>query len=169
MRAIIGGAGALRTGMGRVTAAPRSAAWISAFLAFACAAPVGIQTSADSDANGARAGESTSGSAGEAGSSDSPTFCEALDVLRQKCQRCHSDPPENGAPFPLLTYDDTQVVDRRGVPRFERMRAAVDSDYMPATFLELDPPVEPLGSAEKALLLAWLERGEPAGGTSCSE
>jgi hypothetical protein len=27
-------------------------------------------------------------------------------VLTDKCQTCHNDPTKNGAPFPLLTYDD---------------------------------------------------------------
>lgn len=28
------------------------------------------------------------------------------EVLRDKCQTCHQDPPLDGAPFPLLTYED---------------------------------------------------------------
>jgi hypothetical protein len=89
--------------------------------------------------------------------------------MRQKCQRCHGDPRANGAPFPLLTYEDTQVIDGRGVPRFQRMREAVESGYMPATFLDLEPPVAPLEPDEKTLLLAWLAHGEAVGGTRCSE
>jgi uncharacterized membrane protein len=27
-------------------------------------------------------------------------------VVRDKCQTCHQQPPLNGAPFPLLTYED---------------------------------------------------------------
>ena len=27
-------------------------------------------------------------------------------ILTDKCQTCHTDPPKNGAPFPLLTYED---------------------------------------------------------------
>ena len=107
--------------------------------------------------------------AGASGSPESgPTWCEAFAVLERKCQRCHHEPPANGAPFALVSYDDTQVVDRRGVPRYERMLDAVESDFMPATFIELEPPVEPLDADEKALLVDWLSRGaEPVGGTSC--
>lgn len=107
--------------------------------------------------------------AGAPGSPESgPAWCEALAVLERKCQRCHREPPANGAPFALVTYDDTQVVDRRGVPRYERMLGAVESDFMPATFIELEPPVEPLDATEKGLLVDWLSRGaEPVGGTNC--
>jgi uncharacterized membrane protein len=90
-------------------------------------------------------------------------------VLEDKCQRCHSEPPGNGAPFPLLTYDDTQVQDGRARPRFERIHEAVESDYMPPTWLELDPPVEALTTNERAVILDWAKAGgEPTGGTSCA-
>jgi hypothetical protein len=71
----------------------------------------------------------------------------------------------------LLTYDDLQA------PYFdtefaiwERARDAVAIDFMPATFIELDPPVEPLTCEEKTTLLGWLEQGaQPLGGTDCSD
>jgi hypothetical protein len=96
-----------------------------------------------------------------------PDFCAARAVLRDKCQRCHQEPPLNGAPFPLLTYDDTQVVDRKGVPRFQRMKAAIDSDYMPPLFLELEPAVEPLQPTERATLLSWLSSEPPLDSPDC--
>jgi hypothetical protein len=96
-----------------------------------------------------------------------PNFCEARAVLRDKCQRCHQDPTLNGAPFPLLTYDDTQVVDRKGVPRFQKMKAAIESDYMPPTFLELEPAVEPLSEPERAALLDWLASDPPLDNPDC--
>jgi hypothetical protein len=109
----------------------------------------------------------TIGAAGE-GSSVEPTWCDVARVLEQKCQRCHQDPPQNGAPFSLLTYDDTQVLDRGGTPRYERMHDAVESEYMPATFVKLEPPVEPLTESERGLLLEWAASGGPStGGTRC--
>jgi uncharacterized membrane protein len=96
------------------------------------------------------------------------TWCQVREVLADKCHRCHTDPPEHGAPFSLLTYEDTQVLDRRGTPRFERVYDAVESEYMPPTFLKLEPPVEPLTDAERKLLLDWAAaNAEPTGGTSC--
>jgi uncharacterized membrane protein len=96
-----------------------------------------------------------------------PDFCAARDVLRDKCQRCHQEPTQNGAPFSLLTYADTQVVDRNGVPRSQRMKAAIDSDYMPPTFLQLEPAVEPLQESERALLLSWLSGEPPLDSPAC--
>ncbi|HEV8548931.1 MAG TPA: hypothetical protein VGQ57_07885, partial [Polyangiaceae bacterium] len=34
---------------------------------------------------------------------DAPRFCDAFAVIERKCQRCHGDPPANGAPFPLTS------------------------------------------------------------------
>jgi hypothetical protein len=96
------------------------------------------------------------------------TWCQAEAVLEAKCQRCHANPPQNGAPFPLVTYDDTQV-ETAGTPRWIKMKHVVENDIMPPTFLpDLMPPVEPLTSGEKKELLDWLEQGAlPAGGTNC--
>jgi uncharacterized membrane protein len=101
-------------------------------------------------------------------------FCAALQVLRDKCQRCHSDPPVNGAPAPFLTYADTQAeYFDTGLPWWQVMQHAVQDDFMPPTALNADPspiepPVEPLNDQERATLLGWLEEGARAtGGTSC--
>lgn len=96
-----------------------------------------------------------------------PDWCAARTVLRDKCQRCHQDPTQNGAPFPLLTYADTQVVDRKGVPRSEKMKAALDSDYMPPTFLQLEPAVEPLQESERSALVSWLSSDPPLDNPDC--
>jgi hypothetical protein len=98
------------------------------------------------------------------------TWCEALTVLRAKCHRCHQDPQLNGAPFSLLTYDDTQVISgSKKQPRWQRMKNAVETDFMPATFIkDLDPPVEPLTAEEKQTLLTWFAQGaQPLGGLDC--
>jgi hypothetical protein len=34
--------------------------------------------------------------------------CDVFAVIHTNCNPCHQDPPQNGAPFPLLTYADTQ-------------------------------------------------------------
>jgi hypothetical protein len=174
MTRVIGGARAPSDGGGRILASAGRVAWIAFVAVWACAGPddgqrLGGAGAGSTTSTGGNAGESPAGTAGEGSADSGPTFCEALEVIERKCQRCHVEPPEHGAPFALVTYDDTQVVNRSGVPRYERMLAAVESDFMPATFIELEPPVEPLDDDEKALLVDWLSRGaEPVGGTDCS-
>jgi len=104
---------------------------------------------------------------GTSGAGVTLDWCAAEVVLQHKCQRCHRDPPQNGAPFALLTYPDTQVIDNKGKPRFQLMSEAVTSNYMPAQFLKLDPPVEPLTADERSLLLGWLNQGAPLGDGAC--
>lgn len=90
-----------------------------------------------------------------------PDWCAARRVLEAKCQRCHAAPPDHGAPFPLVRYDDTQTINASGEARFVALAAAVSNDFMPPTFITLEPPVLPLEPAEKALLLRWCRAGAP--------
>lgn len=96
------------------------------------------------------------------------SWCEASEVLQAKCQRCHVGMGLNGAPFPLVSYDDTQVIDAAGAPRWKRMQTMVEMDAMPPDFVKLDPPAQKLTAGEKELLLRWFEQGaEPVGGLAC--
>lgn len=119
---------------------------------------------------------------GEAGASNGGaeavapvTFCEALNVVRDKCQRCHGDPPSNSAPVPFVTYDDFQAIYSEPKRWWQRAQEMVEIDYMP--YLELNkpptslmPPVEPLTADEKATLMGWFMQGAlPEAGTDCSE
>ena len=103
--------------------------------------------------------------AGEAAAEPAPAFgwCDAQPIIAQKCGRCHGDPVANGAPFVLVTYADTQHLDARERPRYERMLSAIETDYMPATFVKLDPAVEPLTESERQQLLEWMTAGAPRG------
>lgn len=95
------------------------------------------------------------------------TWCDVAPILEARCQRCHTDPQKNAAPFPLLSYDDTQEE-----ARYEQMGDAVDRDFMPPLWLVLDPPVDPLSCREKATLLGWVDQGAPPppdDDTSCFE
>lgn len=112
--------------------------------------------------------------AGGADSSPPITFCEALTVMRAKCQRCHQDPPKNGAPVPFLTYDDTHARYYATDMKFsDVMPGAIERGFMPYVALNdgdnpIMPPVEPLTPEEKATLLGWLKQGAlPVGGTDC--
>jgi hypothetical protein len=113
--------------------------------------------------------ECETGVGGEGGAlSVTVTFCQAERVLRESCQRCHGDPPVNGAPFSLVTYEDTQQPYDVGKARWQRMYEVVESDFMPLR-LRLDPPVEPLTCEQKKTLLGWLAQcAGPVDGTECS-
>jgi uncharacterized membrane protein len=97
--------------------------------------------------------------------SGSVTWCQVRTVLEAKCQRCHVGTGLLGAPFPLVTYDDTQVVERSGDERrWEVMQMMVEQDFMPPD----NPPAEKLTSAERTTLQVWFDEGaQPVGGTSC--
>lgn len=139
-------------------------------LLFACSAPVAVPT--PSGEGGAVSGSAGTGDAGDAGDASAliqgePDWCAARAVLQAKCQRCHGEPAENGAPFPLLTYADTQVADRKGAPRYEKLKAAIEAEYMPPLFLQLTPAVEPLTADESATLLTWLSGQPPLDAPHC--
>jgi hypothetical protein len=129
-------------------------------LLIACGAPGAAPTT--SNEGGAPPSVQTPGNS-EAGAlvQDGPNWCDARVVLQAKCQRCHGDPLESGAPFPLLTYADTQATNSKGSPRYEQMKAALEAEYMPPQFLQLTPAVEPLTTDESTTLLTWLSGAPP--------
>jgi hypothetical protein len=89
----------------------------------------------------------------EAGSTlDIP--CDPNRVLSTVCQKCHSASPQNGAPFPLVTYDDTHVV-QGGKAIWQYMLNVVENGIMPL------PPVE-ITAGDRDTLLQWLNAGAPA-------
>jgi hypothetical protein len=49
------------------------------------------------------------------------------------------------------------------------VQQAVENDAMPPSFIELEPPVEPLSDGEKALLLGWCADGAPGRAAACAE
>ena len=87
--------------------------------------------------------------------------CEVQQVLQAKCQRCHGDPVEEGAPFSLVTLEDLKR-DTASGPVYERVLRALETEYMPPDFLTLDPPVQELTDDELDVLLEWVEAGAPA-------
>ncbi len=78
--------------------------------------------------------------------------CEVFSILEANCQRCHNDPQENGAPFPLLTYDDTQA-EYGARPIWDRMSDAVEPGAIPGMPFGDNPPG--LGEADLDVLRAW--------------
>jgi hypothetical protein len=82
-------------------------------------------------------------------------------VLEAKCLRCHSEPPENGAPFSLVTYSDTREPRPSGELVHETMLRVVSTNIMPPTSGSFEPPAQPLTCRERTTLLDWLEAGGP--------
>lgn len=116
------------------------------------------------------AGTSEAGAAGALPTGPVP-WCDAYRILDCVCQQCHQAPPLNGAPFPLLTYDNTQAhyPFASSKPIWQQMQTVVGNGFMPyqgdPTVM---PPVQPLPAAQKATLLKWLTEGAlPEGGTDC--
>lgn len=90
--------------------------------------------------------------------------CEVYAALKAKCLTCHTDPPQSGAPFPLLTLEHTRAP-YYNTPQqiWEAMGPAIQSGFMP-----LDPAPD-LTPDEKQTLLDWLAGCAPPApdGTGC--
>jgi hypothetical protein len=94
-----------------------------------------------------------------ANGSDAELPCAIDVILRARCQECHTDPPRNGAPMPLVTYADTQqaftllpTYDR--IPTWIVMGDAVRSGVMPAPYGGRTFP-----DVERDTLLSWIAAG----------
>lgn len=113
--------------------------------------------------------ETPDGSVTENPDAGAPEWCSVRAILASKCQRCHGSPPAHGAPFELLTYEDTQTLDQKGRATFARMAAAIEQESMPAQYIRLTPPVEPLLEPERSLVLTWCASGGPLTGSEACE
>jgi uncharacterized membrane protein len=148
----------------RVLPRARLCSWVVALLTLLCgceAAYTSVPNPESMSPIEASAGATTNGAAS--------TWCDVRRLLAAKCSRCHGTPPAHGAPFSLGSYDDTQLLDRHDRPRYLALQQAIEGDAMPPSFIQLDPPVEPLTEGEKALLLAWCADGAPGSPEPCPE
>ncbi len=109
----------------------------------------------------ASCGSDTDGGGGSGGD-DAPTYCDVEPITHAYCTRCHSDPPDP-APFPLVTYADTQVA-HGSRQRYEVMADMVDSELMPPVSASADPPIESLTEEQRQVIVEWAEAGAPSGG-----
>jgi hypothetical protein len=80
--------------------------------------------------------------------------CGPRFVLQRICQRCHSNPTANGAPFPLETRWDIVRVGRDGEIR-QLMIEQIEAGRMPLTPVTID-------YSSRETLLDWLHAGAPA-------
>jgi hypothetical protein len=78
-------------------------------------------------------------------------------VLADKCQTCHQSPPKNHAPFPILTYAETQGVDPlspyTGLPIWQVMHTVIQPKGVPHMPFGNAPQ---LTSSEMTTLDGWL-------------
>ncbi|HEY2410296.1 MAG TPA: hypothetical protein VGI10_30030 [Polyangiaceae bacterium] len=87
--------------------------------------------------------------------------CDVAAVLQDVCQHCHTSPPQNGAPFPLLTGNDTQAPfdpPYDNTPIWQVMGAAVDAGVMPPPDGGVD-----ISQAEREVIIDWAAAGAPEG------
>lgn len=157
--------------VGHLASVLSSATWCASLIALGCAVmhePIATRApQGDEASNASAAGRASEAAGGGGGASDAapavthPTWCDARAALERNCWRCHGEQPENGAPFSLVTYADTQVRNNKGKPRYESIAAAIAAELMPPSYLELDPPLTPLGADDRGLLLSWCEHGAP--------
>jgi hypothetical protein len=80
--------------------------------------------------------------------------CDVGAVIQARCQSCHRDPPQNGAHFPLLRYEDTRAPFGPDTLRFQRMAQVIEPGFLP----HMPPANAPqLSAAEFQTLRDWLQ------------
>jgi hypothetical protein len=79
-------------------------------------------------------------------------------IVRDRCQLCHQNPPQFGAPRPFVEYQDTQVlIGTAPVHQVMVFRIFADQNRMP-------PSTQPqLSDEEKTIIRIWSEIGAPEG------
>jgi hypothetical protein len=102
---------------------------------------------------------------GTSGSSSLP--CDVDAVLAANCRTCHTQPPQFGAPMPLVTWDDTQSAAKEvaGEKVYQRIGERIHDNANP-----MPPSPNPrLSASDTATLDAWIAAGAPKRtGGSCS-
>jgi|HubBroStandDraft_6_1064221.scaffolds.fasta_scaffold682356_2 hypothetical protein len=81
-------------------------------------------------------------------------------VLTAKCQTCHADPPKNGAPFELLTYEDVHMLFDGTIPIYQEMYFLTRPGASPHMPFGNAPQLTP---DEFATLSDWLISCAPPG------
>jgi uncharacterized membrane protein len=92
------------------------------------------------------------------GTGSIPADVEA--VLQARCQTCHSDPPINNAPFPLLTYAEVHQDFVTSVPKYEEMYFLMQPGADPHMPFGNAPQ---LSTDQFNTLAAWLKSCAPPG------
>ncbi len=106
------------------------------------------------------------GSSGAPGAPQGSLPCAVDAVLAQNCRKCHSSPPQYGAPMPMATLADLHAPAKsdpaRQVYELVAQRIADDAKPMPP------PPNMRLADADRQTLASWAQAGAPASNDSCA-
>jgi hypothetical protein len=130
--------------------------------------PCTSTTSGSGGSGGMGTGGGDAGAGAAAACSPTPQTgdfpCDVFAVIHQACNPCHQDPPQNGAPFALLTYADTQKEYVPGKLIFQQMYDQIGPNGAPRM-----PLGGMLGAADFDTLSNWLATCAPpaAAGTGC--
>lgn len=92
--------------------------------------------------------------------------CNVDTILANNCRKCHSDPPQYGAPMPMLTWDDLQkpAPDFKDKKVYEMVSVKIDDDASPMP----PPPNNRLSETDRSVLRAWAAAGAPKDPVGCS-
>lgn len=90
--------------------------------------------------------------------------CDVVEVLQHHCLGCHGSPPINGAPVPLVSYDDL-TRPAPDVPDLSIGQVALERMTDPQRPMP-PPPADPVDGDHYAVFKAWVEGGMPRG--SCA-
>lgn len=88
-----------------------------------------------------------------------PLPCAVAEVLQRTCGQCHTNPPQNNAPMPLVTYADVaaQAVEHKDKQVWqrigERINGLTNESPMPQPYGQNPPPFT---DQDKAVINNWL-------------
>ena len=143
---------------------PAAAVAFSLLIAAACSGTDAASPSdpSQADAFGADGGKKVFKTAAD-GPSGIP--CDVDAILAANCRKCHSDPPQYGAPMPLLTWDNLHAAApsdaSKHVYEMAAQKIADDAEPMPP------PPNARLSASDRSVVTAWAAAGAPKSTATC--
>jgi len=140
---------ALRDRRARPSFAPLAAALAAAFGLCGCVVEGDdVYLDAPLPEAGGSGGSGGGGGGGGAMVVDTPGWSDIEPIMVEKCGACHGATPSQGAPYPLVDYDNAKLHADRSAFR-SKLRT-------------MPPPGSPaLSDGEIALIVAWAEAGAP--------
>jgi len=113
-------------------------------------------STSESSAGGGGAGGGSACAPGPATPATGDIPCDVFEVIHRACNPCHTNPPINGAPFPILTYEDTQEPYGIASKRFLAMNQVIRPGGTPPM-----PPSGALSAQDLKVLTGWLDACAP--------